>query len=75
MLYIQKHIPIQGESMPKKDFTSISMRFDKETYIRLKKIAMLENRAVSNLMYTWCLEKIAEYCDKMKEGCPPPSGK
>jgi hypothetical protein len=65
----------EGGAMAKKDFISISMRFDKETYVRLKKIAFLEDRAVSNLMHKWALEKIEEYCDQMKEGCPPTPGK
>ena len=57
--------------MAKKDFTSISIRFDEETYLRLKKIAALEERPVANVMYKWCREKIEEYCANLKEGCPP----
>ena len=55
--------------MVKKDYKSISIRFDEETYIRLKKIADFEDRPVANIMYKWCREKIEEYCAKNKDGC------
>jgi len=59
-----------ADKKPKKDFTSISIRLDKETYIGLEKVALMENRKIANVVYNFCREGIEKYCEKLKGQCP-----